>query len=81
MSEGLARAVVIVHAHYFVPKNSRPEPDILGALGAHLVYISRVIRPNGRPWAQNVRLIPDLVQPLAHRLFGLAANLIANSYG
>jgi hypothetical protein len=25
--------------------------------------------------------ISDLVQPLAHRLFGLAANLIANSYG
>ena len=24
---------------------------------------------------------PDLVQPLAHKLFGLAANLIANSYG
>jgi hypothetical protein len=24
---------------------------------------------------------PDLVQPLAHGLFGLAANLIANSYG
>ena len=23
----------------------------------------------------------DLVQPLAHKLFGLAANLIANSYG
>ena len=25
-------------------------------MGAHLVYISRVTRPNGRPWAQNVGL-------------------------
>ena len=25
--------------------------------------------------------VSDLVQPLAHELFGLAANLIANNYG
>ena len=40
----LHRAKLVSRARHFVP------------MGAQFVYISRVIRPNGRPWAQNVRL-------------------------
>ena len=55
--------------------------NFLVEVGMKLGVLLAVPRSEVRKSPRALASCSDLVQPLAHGLFGLAANLIANSYG